>query len=114
MYSLDEYAKPILALLLILVVIAMLGFLKFESGEGSASYVKAEIISYSRQSTGKSSPDPAFYAELPSGVGVFVRDWGEIPATYRGPVILELQKGQLSGKAIYKIDVERTSRLLND
>ena len=77
-------AAPALWLLPILGVLAVLSLCSYEGGSATGTYVQAEIISYSRRSTGKSAPDPGFYAQLPSGLRVYVRDLGELPATFRG------------------------------
>jgi hypothetical protein len=105
--------KSALGLVAILVVVGILSIWHYDGGTTTGVYVQAEIISHTNRASGKSSPDPAFYATLPSGVGVFVRDWGELPATFKGKVVLEKQAGAVSGKPIYKINVARTSALHN-
>mgnify|MGYP000070421738 CR=1 FL=1 len=105
--------KPVLWLGAILIVFGGLSYFHYEPGTGATTYVKAEVISHTRLSSGKAGADPAFYVQLPSGLKVFVRDWGNFPTSYKGPVILQEQKGQVSGKPIYKINVQRTKELHN-
>ncbi|WP_299981682.1 hypothetical protein [uncultured Pseudoteredinibacter sp.] len=104
--------KPALWLLLILVVIGLSSYCHYEPGVGTKVYVKAEVLSYSRGSR-KASVDPAYYVKLPSGLKVNVRDWGELPSNYKGAVILEQRKGQVSGMPVYRINLQRTKELHN-
>ncbi len=63
---------------------------------------------------GKASSDPHFQVELPSGIKISVRDWGFLPESYRGPIVLEVREGNVSGRPIYRIDEDRTSAMHNN
>lgn len=113
MQSVDLNIKLAAGVLAVCLAIGALTYFQFESGTGGKTYVEGEVVSYARHSSGKSTADPAFYVRLPSGIQVFVRDWGQLPNTYRGPVVLSVQEGEVSGRNIYSIDAVRTKELHN-
>lgn len=97
----------------ILIIFGLLSYCRYEPGSGSPTYVNAQIIFHTSGTSGKTNADPAFYVELSNGAKIYVRDWGELPASYKGPVVLQLQKGELTGQPIYRIDAQRTNVLHN-
>lgn len=113
MQSVELNIKLVAGVLAVCLVIGALTYFQFESGTGRKRYIEGEVVSYTRHSSGKSAADPAFYVRLPSGVQVFVRDWGQLPNTYRGRVVLSVQEGTVSGRNIYSIDADRTKELHN-
>ncbi|WP_286694592.1 hypothetical protein [Spongiibacter sp. UBA1325] len=114
MQSFELNIKLAIGVLAVCLAIGALTYFQFESGAGETTYVEGEIVSYTRHSSGKSAADPAFYVRLPSGVQVFVRDWGQLPNTYRGRVVLSVQEGMVSGRKIYNINAARTKELLHN
>jgi hypothetical protein len=113
MHSIELNIKLAAGVLAVCLAIGGLTYFQFEPGAGRIVYVEGEVVSYARRSSGKSAADPAFYVRLPNGVQVFVRDWGLIPSTYRGRVVLSVQEGTVSGRNVYGIDADRTKELHN-
>lgn len=113
MQAIELNIKLAAGVLAVCLAVGALTYFQFESGAGRTTYIEGEVVSYTRHSSGKSAADPAFYVRLPSGVQVFVRDWGQLPNTYRGHVVLSVQEGKVSGRNIYRIDAARTKELHN-
>ncbi|MDX1505569.1 MAG: hypothetical protein R3221_07615, partial [Spongiibacter sp.] len=84
MQSVELNIKLAAGVLAVCLAIGALTYFQFESGSGGKKFIEAEVVSYTKHSSGKSAADPAFYVRLPSGLQVFVRDWGRLPNTYRG------------------------------
>ena len=99
-----------------IIAVAVFGFLSFiqyESGSGSAVKVQAEIIGHTRNigsKSGAATADPMFTAVLSSGLRVQVRDYGILPLTYKGVVVLERREGTTTGRPIYTINKQATEQ----
>ncbi|GJL84726.1 MAG: hypothetical protein DHS20C02_05010 [Micavibrio sp.] len=93
------------------VLIAFFSISKYEATVKTNEFVTAEVLEHYVPS-GEFDADPGFHVKLPSGREVNVRDWGEIPSSYRGKVVLEKQRGQTTGRVVYKINIEETKEFL--
>lgn len=103
----EEYKASIITVLIGILAISIFGFLAFfdsESGTTTHLTVEAKIINYSRTRSSTGMFNYVFVAELNNGLKINIDDIGVIPISYRGPVLLDAKKGNITGKNNYTIN----------
>ena len=98
-------------LLLALLAIGYAGYSTFEPARPIGKTVEGNVIAHFRG--GRTTTHPGFQVELSNGFRVYIRDYGELPVTYTGPVILNMAKGELSSRPMYTFNLAKTKVLHN-
>ncbi len=83
----------------------------YEPGKEKKEYIVAEIISYSKGFSLTATDSPSYSAVLSNGLRISVPNWGELRTNYRGTVVLEVTRGQLTNRPRYKIDKEHNKHI---
>lgn len=99
-----EWIPAVAVVSVFIGLMALVSYFKYEPFEVvDTETVEATIVGYSGGRTGISSADPYFVVRLSNGQQVKVKDVGEIPSTYTGPILLHRAVGDVSGRVTYKI-----------
>jgi hypothetical protein len=116
MQDIKSNAKWVIIALL-LIFSGTLGLCSYRSYEPinatGIQTVEATIVSHSGGRSGKAGAQPYFRIKLPNGVITTVQDWGELPYTYTGPVVLNKGKGAVTNVPKYTINRAKTLALHN-
>ena len=117
LHYLGYFKKPNLWLLLIALTagltLGIINYLSYEPTTNNNKYVEGNILRLNQGRTGKSTADPHYWVRLNSGLEVKVRSWAELPYNYTGKIILEEQRGDITGKITYRVDKKRTLKIIN-
>lgn len=105
------------AITLVLVFCSVLGLCTYRSYEpikdAGVKTVEATILGHSGGRSGKAGAQPYFRVKLASGVITTVQDWGELPYSFTGKVILNKGKGVTTNVPKYTINRAKTLALHN-
>jgi hypothetical protein len=89
------------------------GFVTYEGGQKNGQTIVGKMMWYG-DSGGQYSNRPYYQVQLDNGVKVYVPAYGELSPLYRGPVVLTVMRGEVTGKTNYMIDVSQTQELHNN
>jgi hypothetical protein len=116
MQQIESSAKwvAIVAILLFCLIMGFCTYSEYEPIHNPRNEtIQAMIIGHSGGRSGKNIADPYFRVKLPNGIQITVKDWGELPVTYIGPVVLNKGKGEATNVTKYTINRAKTLQLHN-
>lgn len=116
----NVYLWAFMGIFLIFIIIstAFKRYIYFEPGKSIDRTVDGEVKAYTgcdgRPGTSISGmKNLCFKVELANGLYVYVRDHGELPIDFKGPVVLNLAKGQITDQPMYIFNLEKTHEIHN-